>query len=170
MSGRFSVQIWLQVQRFDHMIKVRATFTVLEGKMAKSQDARMVVVIGAMWLLLPLVCDASLQCYNCPYELGVYSCAHVSPTCVRIGTAKPSDPVREIRLDSCTVRIDGWDGQPPSVIVRDRNGILCSREYLYMCRNVRRFFSPQKCWKNYLHHLNNLVKPFPKQFYFQDLL
>lgn len=48
MSGRLSVQIWLQVQRFDHMIKVRATFTVLEGKMAKSQDARMVVVIGAM--------------------------------------------------------------------------------------------------------------------------
>lgn len=70
MSARFSVQIWLQVQRFDHMTKVRATFTVLEGKMAKSQDARMVVVIGAMWLLLPLVCDASLQCYNCQYVLG----------------------------------------------------------------------------------------------------
>lgn len=42
------------------MTKVRATFTVLEGKMAKSQDARMVVVIGAMWLLLPLV--ATLVC------------------------------------------------------------------------------------------------------------
>lgn len=48
MSARFSVQIWLQVQRFDHMTKVRATFTVFEGKMAKSEDARMVVVIGAM--------------------------------------------------------------------------------------------------------------------------
>lgn len=147
MSGRFSVQIWLKVQRFDHTTKVRATFTVLERKMAKSQDARMVVVIGAMWLLLPLVCDASLQCYNCPYELGVYNCVDISATCVRIGTAKPIDPVREIRLDSCTVRIDGWDGQPPSVIVRYRNGILCSREYLYMCRNVRRFFSRKNVGK-----------------------
>ena len=56
--------------------KVCATFAVLEGKRAMSQDARMVVVIGVMWLLLPLVCDASLQCDNCPYELGVYSCTH----------------------------------------------------------------------------------------------
>ena len=31
-------------------------------------------------------------------------------------------------------------------------------------------FFPQKFWKKYLHHLNNLVKPFPKQFQFQDLL
>ena len=30
-------------------------------------------------------------------------------------------------------------------------------------------FFPQKFWKKYLHHLNNLVKPFPKQFQFQDL-
>ena len=121
---------------FDHMIKkrakVRATFAVLEGKMAKSQDVRMMVVIRFMCLLLPLVCDASLQCDNCPYELGVYSCTHISSTCVRIGTAKPSDPVREIRLFSCAVRIDALDGQPPSVIVRDRNGIICNREY-FLC-------------------------------------
>lgn len=32
--------------------KVRATFTVLEGKMAKSHDAMMVVVIGASIVLV----------------------------------------------------------------------------------------------------------------------
>ena len=41
--------------------------------------------------------------------------------------------------------------------------------YSASSRDGRGFF-PQKFWKKYLHHLNNLVKPFPKQFQFQDLL
>lgn len=100
--------------------------------MARKQGAMVMMVL--MWLF-PLVYGTDLQCVYCPGLFGVYSCTRINnrpiTTCVRI---KPmaKEPIREIRLFSCAVRIVvGWDGQQQPFMIRDRDGNICNREYFF---------------------------------------
>lgn len=85
-------------------------------------------------VLLPLVYGSSSPCQLCPGQLGVHLCTSIT-SCVRIINY---EPIREIRLLRCGIRIAGLDaGQRP--LIRDVHGNICNGEYFFYIKAISCF-------------------------------
>ena len=95
----------------------------------------MTMVMIMFSVLLPLVYGSSSPCQLCPGQLGVHLCTSIT-SCVRIINY---EPIREIRLFRCGIRIAGLDaGQRP--LIRDVHGNICNGEYFFILRQFLVFY------------------------------